>query len=155
MLDWKRFLPFGLLLVLLFVNLAISIARFNSYTTFMGDFKAELYSTSITKSASETRITFEIVGNSGFTAKNAYFSEASCVLSANGKSLGVFQFPSDGILGVFDGKRLVATATFNFPNDELSSKLNYTMYLVTHFLTGNHDTRGTMVFEGVVKEMKK
>ncbi len=157
LLDWKRFFPFVLLLVVLFVNLATEIARFNSYTTFMGEFKANLYSTTITKSASETRITFEIIGNSGLNAKNAYFSEASCVLSTDGKSLGVFQFPSEGILGIFDGKTLVATATFNFPNDELSSNkpIKYTLYLVTHFLTGNHDTRGTLMFEGVVKEVKK
>ncbi len=156
LLDWKRFLPFFLLLAVLFLNLAISIARFNSYTTFMGDFKANLYSIAMTKSASETKITFEILGQSGPVAKNAYFSEASCVLTSKGKPLGVFQFPSDGILGTFNGKTLVATATFNFPIGlSPDGTINYTLYLVTHFLTGNHNTRGTLVFEGVVREMKK
>ncbi len=159
--TWKRMLPLIILMVVLFVNLAISIARFNSYTTFMGDFKANLYATHVTKSASEVNITFEIVGQSGMMAKNAYFSESSCLLTADGHSLGVYQFPTEGILGQFDGKRLVATATFNFSGDYYqevskfpSTPLKYTLYIVTHFLTGNHDTRGTLMFEGDVKEVK-
>ncbi len=148
-------------MVVLFVNLAISIARFNSYTTFMGDFKANLYATNITKTASKVSITFEIAGQSGMMAKNAYFSEASCLLTMNGHLLGVCQFPTEGVLGQFDGKTLVATATFNFSGDyyqELSNfpstPVEYTLYIVTHFLTGNHDTRGTLMFKGNVKEVK-
>ncbi len=161
MFTWKRMLPLIILMVVLFVNLAISIARFNSYTAFMGDFKANLYATHVTRSASEISITFEIVGQSGIMAKNAYFSEASFLLTSNGHSLGVYQFPTEGILGQFDGKSLVATATFNFSGDyyqEVSKfpsvPLKYTLYIVTHFLTGSHNTRGTLMFEGDVKEVK-
>ncbi len=160
-LSWKKMLPLIILMVVLFVNLAISIARFNSYTTFMGDFKANLYATNITESSSEANITFKIAGQSGMMAKNAYFSEASCLLMINGHSLGVYQFPTEGILGQFNGKSLVATATFNFSGDYYkeiskfpSTPLKYTLYIVTHFLTGNHDTRGTLVFEGTIKEAK-
>lgn len=160
LLEWKKFIPLVFLILILFINLAISIARFNSYTTFMGDFKASLYTTNITKSASDMNITFEIIGKSGIMAKNAYFSEASILLTANGHSLGVYQFPTEGILGHFDGKTLVATATFNFSGDyynDISNpfKLKYTLYIVTHFLTGNHDTRGVLVFEGDVEEAKR
>lgn len=147
-----------ILIVILATNLTISIARFASYSAFMGNFKAELYATEITKSASNVSVNFEIVGKSGFTAKNAYFSGASCVFSMNGNSLGIYQFSSNGILGQFDGKNLIANATFDFSGDYAkeiskfpSSTLKYTLYIVTHFVTGDHNTRGTLLFEGSCK----
>lgn len=149
-----------ILAAILAVNLVISITRFTSYSAFMGDFKAALYVTKITKQASKTSVNFEIIGKSGFMAKNAYFSGASCVLSIDGQPLGIYQFSSNGVLGQFDGKDLTATATFDFSGDYAreiskfpSSPLKYTLYIVTHFLTGYHDTRGTFLFEGTAKEM--
>uniref|UniRef100_A0A7V3RDB9 Uncharacterized protein n=1 Tax=Mesoaciditoga lauensis TaxID=1495039 RepID=A0A7V3RDB9_9BACT len=158
--TFKRLVLFIVVSLIIFVNLAISVARFTSYTNFMGDFKLKVYATSITKDASKVTVGIKLVGDSGVLAKNAYFSQAALAFSIGNKTLGVLQIPTTGMIGEFDGRTFVATSYFVFTGNEAvafekfpSEPLNYQIYLITHFLTGTHDTRGTMFFKGEIKQV--
>ncbi len=156
----KKLALFIAVSIVIFVNLAISVARFTGYSSFMGDFTLNVYVTSMSKSASSTTVMIKLAGKSGIEAKNAYFSQAALMMKIGNKSLGVQQFQTNGIVGEFDGKTFVATSDFTFTGDRMMAidefpgkPLDYRVFLTTHFITGDHNTRGTMFFEGQIKKV--
>ncbi len=148
----------------IFVNLAIQLARFNSVSVFMNDFKFRPTVESVTQGATEAKMILGINCESSVNTGYAYVSDIQLFLSSGGTDLGYHLLMSDmGMLGTFDGRTMSATSSVNFTEDQFSNfeklygkdPIDYKAYVVVHMVMGNADMRNILYFKGRLKEGKR
>lgn len=147
------------------VNLAIQIARFSSYTSFMKNLKLTLAITNVEKAATSAKATFSFDIRTKEKRVRAYVSGIQLLLKTKGADLGYHLIVGDQEnIGNFRNGKFHYACGITFSSDQASNLLNalknqktqieYTAYVEMHVTQGSHDLRSVPEFVGNVKVKK-
>ncbi len=147
------------------VNLAIQIARFSSYTSFMKNLKLSLAITHVEKAATSVKATFSFNLQTKEKNVRAYVSGIQLLLKTKDTDLGYHLIVGDQAnLGNFENGKFHYVCDVTFLSDQTSNLLNalkkqktqieYTAYVETHVTQGTHDLRSVPEFTGNINVKK-
>lgn len=148
---------------IIFVNLAIQLARFDSVSVFMNDFRFSPVVESVTQGATEAKMILGVNCESSVNTGYAYVSNVQLFLNSGNSDLGYHLLMSDmGMLGTFSGKTMDATSVVKFQEDQFplfkehygKDPIDYKAYVVVHMVMGNSDMRNILYFTGKLGGVK-
>ncbi len=157
----KGTLFFVVVASVLFVNLAIQVARFSSYNTFLKQMKFNVHLVKVSQSSTSVILGLRFIGQSIDRQEMAYISSIQLLMEIGDKDLGYHPIiGSQGMIGEFTNGRFVAKANVELSNSQAvnfrknfkKSKITYTGYLEIHVLQGGHDLRSVPEIKGVIQE---
>lgn len=157
----KGTLFFAVISSVLFMNLAIQIARFSSYNTFLKQMKFDVYLVRVSQSSTSVVLELRFQGQSTNRQKMAYISSIQLLMKIGNKDLGYHPIVGNqGMIGEFISGKFVAKADVklsgpqaaNFKKEFRKSKITYTGYLEIHVLQDGHDLRSVPAIKGVIQE---
>ncbi len=136
------------------MNLAVQIARFDSYTKFMKGLKMDVALIKVDKAASSTTLTFKFTVHSNEKKAHAYISSIQLMLKNGNEDLGYYPIVgSQDMLSSFENGVFTSSQYIVVPKRITKiSTLSYKAYAEVHFQVGRHDLRSVPLFEGTVIE---
>ncbi len=149
---------------LIAVNLAIQIARFNSYTLFMKGLNLKIEMTDLQKSATNVKAKFSFDLTTKEKETHAYVSGIQLLLKIGDADLGYHPIVGDqDMLGEFKDGKFHYTTTIKFSNAQATDllaflgkkKISYKAYVELHVVQGRHNLRSVPPLQGNVMEAIK
>ncbi len=157
--SFKRTIFFLIIAFVLFANLAIQIARFNSLTTFLRGLRVDISLVEFSTSTTSVDMKIRLKGESSVMQKGAYVSGVQLFLKIGFADLGYHRIVGNGgMIGRFKGKtfssienvKLTGYEMKNFETNFEKMPLRYSGYMIIHTLSGGHDLRSVMPIEGII-----
>jgi hypothetical protein len=158
-MSLKKSLFFIAISALIAVNLAIQIARFNSYTLFMKGLKFNIGITELQQSSTDVKAAFSFDLQTNEEKVHAYVSGIQLVLKAKNVDLGYHPIVGDqSMLGEFKNGKFHYVSEIEFLDGQATNLLifskkrdiDYKAYVELHVTQGGHDLRSVPMFVGKV-----